>query len=134
MIVNVQQFLFSQTSEVADHLIGNAILPWGFLVFYLSDGAVQLMDGELRCHAGVGDCFCSCSLVSILMSACFSLEISSRLSSRKLSASKQAALFPEKIWQLGTFLQKGYSCGMLLVIIQDLCQIPELLCVFLHVE
>ena len=46
------------------------------------------MDGELRCHARSGDCFCSCSMVFILMSACFSLEISSRLSSRKLSASK----------------------------------------------
>ena len=33
MIVNDQQFLFSQTSEVADHLTGNAILPWGFPVF-----------------------------------------------------------------------------------------------------
>ena len=28
----LQQFLFSHTSEIADHL-GNAILPWGFLVF-----------------------------------------------------------------------------------------------------
>ena len=35
---------------------------------------------------GAGDCFCSCSLVLILMSAFFSLEVSSRLSSRKLSA------------------------------------------------
>ena len=33
LIVYVQKFLFSHTSEMADHLIGNAILPWGFLVF-----------------------------------------------------------------------------------------------------
>ena len=33
LVVHVQQLLFSHTSKMADHLIGNAILPWGFLVF-----------------------------------------------------------------------------------------------------
>ena len=33
MIVYVQQFLFSHTSEMADHVIGNVILLWDFLDF-----------------------------------------------------------------------------------------------------
>ena len=53
LVVYVQQFLFSHTYKMTDNCIGNAILPGGFLVFLLSDAAVQLMDGELRCHAGV---------------------------------------------------------------------------------
>ena len=98
---DVQEFLFRHTSEMTDHLIGNAIRPWGFLLclfcccccccccvfffvfclfvclvllllllllFFLSDGAFQLMDGELRCYAGGGDCSCNRSLVFILMS------------------------------------------------------------------
>ena len=32
MVVYVQQFLLNHTSEMEVHLIGNAILPWGFLV------------------------------------------------------------------------------------------------------
>ena len=33
LVVHVQQFLFSHTSEMAGHLTGNSNLHWGFLVF-----------------------------------------------------------------------------------------------------
>ena len=77
-IIYLQEFLFTHISEMADHLIENAILPKGFLGFQLSDGTAQLIDGEFRCHAGgwrlflylipglysdvmleVRDCFCT---------------------------------------------------------------------------
>ena len=44
MVVYVQEFLLSHTSEKAHHFIGIVVLLWNFLVLQLSDGAVQLMD------------------------------------------------------------------------------------------